>query len=195
MANCPKCGAPLAEGSQFCGNCGSNLAAAYNNANAAPGAAPAGDNFQNTVDGAVKDVSGFFKKLTNTKDYTSECDAADIEKNRVMGILAYIPLLFLIPCFAAPNSKYAKFHANQGVLVTIIFFGLGLVNTLIDLVVWAILGSPDIGFLDFVAGFITGFLGSVSFAFFLFMMIVGLINAVNSKMKELPILGKNRILK
>ncbi len=195
MANCPKCGAPLAEGSLFCGNCGSNLAAASNNANAVPGAAPAGDNFQNTVDDAVKNVSGFFKKLTDTKDYTSECDAADIEKNRVMGILAYIPLLFLIPYFAQPNSKYAKFHANQGVLVTIIFFGLGLVNTLIDIVVWEILGAPDIGFLNFVAGFITGFLGSVSSAFFLFMMIVGLINAVNSKMKELPILGKIRILK
>lgn len=39
-------------------------------------------------------------------------EAEDIEKNKVLSAVAY--LLFFIPLLAAPDSKYGKFHANQG---------------------------------------------------------------------------------
>ena len=44
--------------------------------------------------------------------------AADIEKNKAVGILAYI--LFFIPIIAARDSKFAMYHANQGLALFIV---------------------------------------------------------------------------
>ena len=53
-------------------------------------------------------------------DRTSDFDPADIEKNRVFGGLSYLWLLFILPLFACPQSRFAKFHANQGLVLFII---------------------------------------------------------------------------
>src|ERR1035437_3247453 len=47
----------------------------------------------------------------------SPFDADDVEKNKAMAILGYI--FFVIPLAAAPKSKFARFHANQGLLLFI----------------------------------------------------------------------------
>ncbi len=39
-------------------------------------------------------------------------DPEDVEKNKAMAILAYI--IFFIPLLAAKESKFAMYHANQG---------------------------------------------------------------------------------
>ncbi|NLA78908.1 MAG: hypothetical protein GX845_05135, partial [Erysipelothrix sp.] len=44
----------------------------------------------------------------NQEMFTQE----DIEKNKTMAGLAY--LIFFLPLVAAPESKFGKFHANQG---------------------------------------------------------------------------------
>lgn len=50
---------------------------------------------------------------TQENTYTPE----DIEKNKTMAGLAY--LLFFLPLIACPESRYAKFHANQALLLLI----------------------------------------------------------------------------
>lgn len=55
-----------------------------------------------------------FQNLNNTSDMTSQFDPRDIQNNKVMAILAYFGILVLIPIFAAKESKFARFHANQG---------------------------------------------------------------------------------
>ena len=57
--------------------------------------------------------------LKNMKDHTNEFDPTDIQNNKAMGILSYIGLLVLIPIFAAKDSKFARFHANQGLVLVI----------------------------------------------------------------------------
>ena len=64
--------------------------------------------------------SKIVKAFTDTKDDTGEFDKKDIEDNSVMGLLAYIWILWLIPLLAAKNSKFAKFHANQGLILFIL---------------------------------------------------------------------------
>lgn len=49
-----------------------------------------------------------------TEDNTSEFEQEDINQNKVMAVLAYIGILVLVPLLAAPNSKYARYHVNQG---------------------------------------------------------------------------------
>ena len=35
-------------------------------------------------------------------------DPNDVQQNKVMAVLAYIGILFLVPLLAAPNSQYAR---------------------------------------------------------------------------------------
>ncbi|HPL93320.1 MAG TPA: hypothetical protein PLB38_03500 [bacterium] len=50
------------------------------------------------------------KKVVN-EVFTKE----DIEKNKVMAILAYI--IWLIPYLGAKDSKFAMYHAKQGLVL------------------------------------------------------------------------------
>ena len=89
-----------------------------------------------------------------------------------MAILAYIRGLLLIPRFLAKESKFAKFHVNQGILVFIMGF-----------IVWL--------FSMVNHGLITWILEVIVLVF----AIIGIINAAGGKAKELPLVGKFRILK
>jgi uncharacterized membrane protein len=57
----------------------------------------------------------------------------DIEKGKTMAGLSY--LLFFLPLVACPESRYARFHANQS-LILLPFFG-------ITVLVFAVLGMVN----------------------------------------------------
>src|SRR5580692_8759272 len=38
---------------------------------------------------------------------------ADVAQNKMVATLAYVGPLVIVPLLAAPNSKFARFHANQ----------------------------------------------------------------------------------
>ena len=60
-----------------------------------------------------------FSTINNTVDTTSEYDPQDIEENKFMAILAYFGILVIIPILAAKDSKFARFHSNQGLILCI----------------------------------------------------------------------------
>lgn len=62
--------------------------------------------------------------------YTPE----DIEKNKTMAGLAY--LLFFLPLIACPESKYAKFHANQALLLLIAGIAGNVILGIIPVIGW-----------------------------------------------------------
>ncbi|MBQ7604227.1 MAG: hypothetical protein IJU75_04670 [Clostridia bacterium] len=102
----------------------------------------------------------------------------DIADNKVMAILAYLWILFLIPLFAAKESKFARFHANQGIILFIASIVVGIASAILGLI-------P-------IVGAIVGWLLSIClFVFF----ILGIVNAVQGKAKELPFIGGIKILK
>ena len=119
-----------------------------------------------------------FKDILNTPDTTAEFDQSDIQQNKVMAVLAYFGLLFLVPLLAAKESKYAKFHTNQGLVLWIAGLIAGVVSSILAVipVVGAILGA---------------LISLVMFA----LMIIGIVNAATSKAKELPVIGKIKLLK
>lgn len=126
------------------------------------------------------------KDVLNTADTTSSFDQNDIESNKVMAVLAYLGFLFLIPLLVAKESKFAKFHTNQGLVLFIADIAIGVVITIVSIILAFI---PVVG--PIVAGIISGVLGLVIFA----LMILGIINAATGKAKELPLIGKIKILK
>lgn len=172
MAFCSKCGAQIDDNATFCPQCGAQVGVADNTTranNAASG------NASEKVNAAVDTVKD---KFTNTKDHTAEFDAADVNANKGMSILAYLGILFLVPLLACPNSKFAKFHANQGLVLFIADIIYGAICATVGLI-------PVIGWLvDLVLGLAI-----------LACIILGIINTANGKAKELPFIGGITILK
>ncbi|HPN96697.1 MAG TPA: hypothetical protein PLK35_02930 [Candidatus Moranbacteria bacterium] len=101
-------------------------------------------------------------------------NSSDAEKNKGMAILAYI--IFFIPLLAAKDSKFAMYHANQG-----------LVLFLASIIIWIVSGI-----IPFIGWFIIGPLGSLAI---IILAIIGIINAAKGEMKPLPLIGGFTILK
>ncbi len=133
----------------------------------------------------MADFNGKLNELNNTKDHTADYDENDINNNKVMGVLAYLGLLVLVPIFAAKNSKFARFHANQGLVLLIVE---AIVLTVVG-IVFGILGN--IRFIGWIFRLINWLINCVVIV----PNILGIVNAARGRAKELPIIGSFRILK
>ena len=173
MSLCKKCGSKVDEGVKFCPSCGNPMEAPAPEQQAQP----AGD--QN-------DFSAKIATLNNTADTTADFDKADIEQNKIMGILAYLSWLVLIPIFAAPNSKFARFHANQGLVLAITEVAWWIVTAILKYILYRI---------SWRLGYHVGTLLDLVNLVFLVMLVLGIVNAANGCAKELPVIGKLKILK
>lgn len=102
-----------------------------------------------------------------------DVEPADAADNKTMGILAYI--LFFVPLLAANGSKFAMYHANQGLVLFLTFVAVNIVSSIIPVIGWMIIGPlANLG---------------------LFVLaIVGIVNAAGGKCKPLPLIGGFRIL-
>lgn len=223
MAFCSNCGAELKDGVNFCPSCGKALkepvsasasAAQENNPSQTDAAPQAGaqqtDNntyYQPNTNSA--DFSSKLAGITDTPDSTADYDRNDIAQNKVYAILSYIGLLFLVPLLGAPNSKFARFHANQGIVLFIAEAALSIISAVFSLVFGAIKGALHTAYV------LVNLTGGVSFPYvlvsvlnviftvvfsilgllILLLAIVGIINAAQGRAKELPLIGKIRILK
>ena len=164
MAYCGKCGTKVDEGVKFCPSCGNPMEA--------PAPEQQAQTQQAQTAGDQNDFSAKVANLNNTKDTTDQFDRDDIEKNKAMGLLAYI--LFFIPLLAAKDSPFARYHANQG----LVLFLCGLISS----VLWII---PILGWI----------IAPILSIVITVLAVIGIINALNGKAKELPIIGKFKILK
>ena len=126
-----------------------------------------------------------FSELNNTKDSTSEFSQQDINSNKVMAILAYLGILVLVPIFAAKDSKFARFHANQGLVLFLAEIAFYIALTIVSAIILAI--SWKLYFIITIL--------SLVWIVFLVLAIIGIINAANGKAKELPVIGKFTLLK
>ena len=94
--------------------------------------------------------------------------------NKIFNVLSYVGILWLIGLLAKPNEQDVRFHVNQGILLTIAGFAAGIVAII-----------PVLGWIA---------AGVVGIAVFVF-AIMGIVNAVKGEQKELPLIGKFKILK
>ena len=176
MTYCGKCGAQVQDGVKFCQGCGAAVETKVENN--AQQAQPASQPPQN-------DFSQKIQNLNNTADTTAEFDAQDITSNKAMAILAYFGPLVLIPIFAAKQSKFARYHSNQGLLLLIAAVAWSIVYGIINAILLAI---------SWRLYTVSSIIGILSIVFFV-LFIIGIINASNGRAKELPIIGKFKILK
>ncbi|OGI25550.1 MAG: hypothetical protein A3J76_05710 [Candidatus Moranbacteria bacterium RBG_13_45_13] len=103
--------------------------------------------------------------------------SSDAEKNKAMAIVGYIiPILFFIPLVTdAKNSPFAKFHANQQLILLISWVIVNVLGGVIPVLGWFIIWPLGTIFLIIVA-------------------IMGIINASKGEMKELPVIGSFKLI-
>lgn len=101
------------------------------------------------------------KKSTEKKVVEKKTDVKD---EKLMAILSYIGLLFIVPLILKPNDKFVKFHVKQGIILTI--------GWMVGSVLYPLLG---LGFLVHIA--------------VLVLSIMGIMNVSEGKTKDLPIVG------
>lgn len=107
----------------------------------------------------------------NETTTTSAPSAKDIEENKAIAFLSYLGILALVPLLAKKDSKFAQFHAKQGLVLFVGWF----------VIAWIA------GFIPFLGWFLI--VPAVSI-FGIVLAIMGLINVANGEIKELPVIGE-----
>ncbi len=99
-------------------------------------------------------------------------------KNKIFNILSYIPPLFFIGLLTeGKNDADLRFHANQGLVLSIAFYGLFVIGLILSFTLF-------VPILTGIAQFVVGIF-----------CIIGIVNAVKGEQKELPLFGKFKIIK
>ena len=146
MAFCKNCGAQMDDGVRYCPACGS-----------------------------VADEFTAPQQTAREKDTTGRFDRQDIADNKFLAIFCYFGILTIIlALIAKPDSRFVRYHANQGLIVVVLAAAATVVG-IIPILGWIAAG---------VAGI-----------FSLVCVILGVINCVNGRAKELPLIGAIRIIR
>lgn len=122
--------------------------------------------------------------LVANQDYSAAFAPQEVEEGKFMSIVGYLGILFLLPMLALPNNRFARFHANQGLVNLLAAIALGLASSVLR----AVLGALDVPLLGGLIGWLATLAPMV-------LGVLGMINAGSGKAKTLPLIGNFQLLK
>ena len=184
MAYCIKCGAKVEDNMRFCPECGAEIPLMKKIENR--------ERYESGSTGQTEIVNPYQDYRQADAHDTQQnregyFDPEDVRANKGMGILSYFGFLVIIPLLARNKaSEYAKFHVNKG----LVLFITSVIINLLD-GGWVFGLHSWINFGNTIFSWIFDLLGIVCFVF----AIMGIVIACKGEKKELPIIGKIRILK
>ena len=110
----------------------------------------------------------------------------DVEENKGMAILAYLWLLVLIPYFVAQDSKFVRFHVNQGLVLT----GSTIIYAIVTKIIVEVCSM-----LSHNLAVLTSSVLSIGNLILLVLAIIGIFNVFKGEMKDLPVIGHFRVVR
>lgn len=119
------------------------------------------------------------------KNTKNAFDKKDIEKNKMMAGLGYI--IFFLPMIVMNESKFARFHANQILLLLIPEVVVTIIGTTLSTMLFA--------------SFLFGLASLISFVTFAFSLAIGVVAIINmiaafrGEAKRVPFIGHITIIK
>lgn len=119
-------------------------------------------------------------------DRTHEFNRNDIEDNKGISCFAYFGFMFIMPLWAASDSPYAQFHANQGIILAMNELFMCIMIFVSHMLVPC---APEI------FRVLRTILCFVLFIGMLFYVTYGVANTMRGKAKELPIIGKVKFIR
>ena len=176
MKTCPNCGTQVADDAKFCEGCGVSLeqvnpgVQGVNNAQSAPQNGPV------QMQPAVPQLNPYQQYQTfDPKNHTSEFDVRDIADNKLFASCPYLlGVLGIIIALLVTNSPFCRFHAKQAIKLEIATFLLCLLCII-----------PFLGW----------FIALVGILVVVVVRIIALVNALNGKANEAPIVSEIGFLK
>ncbi|MDH4330150.1 MAG: DUF4870 domain-containing protein [Candidatus Moranbacteria bacterium] len=117
------------------------------------------------------------EQQSETPSQSIEGGSKSTDEHKALAILGYLlPVLFFVPLLTdAKNDPFAKFHANQHLVLLIAWIVVNIVASF-----------PFIGWF---------LLGPIGITILIVFMILGIIHAAQGEMKEMPLIGGIQILK
>lgn len=172
MKFCWKCGARLQDEAGLCPVCGAPGSAA--NTGEGTGGKPLSDGAGGSAAQGLKSTGG------------EPCfDDEDIGENKAMAACSYLGALVLVPLLGAKESKFARFHANQGLALLLASVVCGaswrIVEAVLLAVSWRLYAMAETAWLAWLV--------------FPALSVIGIRNAMRGEAKELPVIGKVRLLR
>lgn len=191
MAFCAQCGAENKSDSRFCFNCGAPVGAApvppvppvqQENAGSQQQAYQQ-PNYQQSNYQQSSYQQPVYQQPERT--YVPDGDARTLGVGAV-SLLAYWSILFFVPLVAYKDSKFARFHAGQGLNLLL----LSVAYWIVTMILTAIFSAISIGL-----GVAIGSLLSIAGLVIPVLMILGIVNVCKGQMKPLPVIGNISIIK
>lgn len=115
---------------------------------------------------------------TSIKPAETTFTQAEIEDGKTMAILAYI--IFLIPLLAARDKRFAMYHTQQAIALWAAFIVIYIVIVILTIIVNQISSTM---------GCVVSVLTFIPWIAYVVLWIMGLLNAIGGKAKELPVIG------
>ncbi|MBU4315234.1 DUF4870 domain-containing protein [Patescibacteria group bacterium] len=106
-------------------------------------------------------------------DTTPVIDKKDVEDNKVLAALSYVFLLCFIPLLLAKDSKFAQYHAKQGLV-------LFIVEAIVMIASNIFIFIPVFGWLVIM----------VAYLLVAILAIIGILKALEGTYWEMPVLGE-----
>ena len=215
MEFCQNCGAQLKEGTKFCPNCGTLVQSQGSPAAVQPETAPAAAAMpaehpasapvavmeKESASPAAPQPGVYQQTGPQPGVYQQPYGQQPIppvqpgyqqqapgngQMRKGMAILSYFGILVLIPIFAAKNDPFARFHANQGLVLFVIMAVCNIIANVLN------------GFLIEISPIlvlaVSAIFGIITLVLCIFALI-GIIRAIKGQTKPLPLIGGIKILK
>lgn len=187
MKYCVKCGRQVEDTMKFCPVCGAEIPNEntqnkdqYQNQNQYQ---------QNTYQQSTYQQNTYeygSGQYNYNQNNTSQHQATNYEKkNKLMAVLSYLGLLVFVPVLAGNDSKFVKFHANQGLVLFILEVIWSIFGRILHMFDWIM----SIGILS-----ISNIVDLLDLVF-LILAVIGIVNVCKGEENELPIIGAIRIIK
>ncbi len=184
MPFCAQCGAENKGESRFCYNCGTQVAPAQDSGAQQPAGQQQPQHQQSGYQSNYQQ-SSYQAYQQPERTYAPDGEARSLGVGAV-SVLAYYGILFFVPLVAYKDSKFARFHAGQGLNVLLFSIGYSIVSGILTAIFSAI---------SFGLGAAIGGLLSLGGIFFFVVMIMGIVNVCKGEMKPLPVIGNIQIIK
>lgn len=100
---------------------------------------------------------------------TPEPSSTSMDNTTLMGVLAYVGPLVIIPYLTAKENSFVKYHIKQGLVLVVIEVALWIIGSMVW-GLWMILQIINIGLIV--------------------LSVLGIVNVIQKKEAELPLVGQ-----
>lgn len=107
---------------------------------------------------------------------------------KLTGVVGYLTWIGLLIAFVAGDREGAKFHLNQALVIWLAGTVLGVVTGILSIL-------TAVPLLGWIVAALVGLISLVGGIFFFVCWLMGLVYAIQEQEKEVPVLGKIRLLK